>query len=286
MTNKEKYKKVFDVLASSEQISLEVEQLKNNKNKNRRFGGFGEFGEFGMRKVAAAMAICLLLAVSGTGVYAAVSYYGIFGIENLYTNATGANEVREAEYSMEMCKIDVEGIDYSEYYSADGNMEKVVASSDKKLAEVGKNIAITEAEINQYTVFYELQGEENPEEKALSYAKERNALYVKAMENGYDVTDEEVYAYLDELKAMLQKDNNQEMYQSAMEGFLSEDDYWAYEFAVYKVDLPIQKYNAAMKETYREKSNLSEEEFEKAWSEEFEQMKEEAVREQNFRKSM
>lgn len=237
-----------------------------------------------MRKIAAAMAICLLLAVSGTVVYAAVSYYGIFGIENLYTNATGANEVREAEYSMEMCKIDVEGIDYSEYYSADGNMEKVVASSDKKLAEVGKNIAITETEINQYTVFYELQGEENPEEKALSYAKERNALYVKAMENGYDVTDEEVYAYLDELKAMLQKDNNQEMYQSAMEGFLSEDDYWAYEFAVYKVDLPIQKYNAAMKETYREKSNLSGEEFEKAWSEEFEQMKEEAVREQNFRK--
>ena len=39
-----------------------------------------------------------------------------------------------------------------------------------------------------------------------------------------------------------------------------------------------------MKETYREKSNLSGEEFEKAWSEEFEQMKEEAVREQNFRK--
>ena len=31
MTNKEKYKKAFDVLASSEQISLEV-QIKSGKN--------------------------------------------------------------------------------------------------------------------------------------------------------------------------------------------------------------------------------------------------------------
>ena len=33
MTNKEKYKKAFDVLASSEQISLEVENMANKKRK-------------------------------------------------------------------------------------------------------------------------------------------------------------------------------------------------------------------------------------------------------------
>ena len=31
MTNKEKYKKAFDVLAASEKISLEVDQMKNKK---------------------------------------------------------------------------------------------------------------------------------------------------------------------------------------------------------------------------------------------------------------
>lgn len=69
MTNKEKYKKVFDVLASSEQIFLEVDQVKSNKKKNKRYG---------MKNVAAAIAACVILAVTGTGVYAAVSYYGIF----------------------------------------------------------------------------------------------------------------------------------------------------------------------------------------------------------------
>lgn len=207
---------------------------------------------------------------------------GIFEIERLYTNATGSNAVLEAKYSTEINEIVPEGIDYSEYYSYDGNMEQVIENTEEEIAEVGENIAITQAEIEQYESFYELQGEKNAEEKAISYAEERNALYVRAIENGYDVTDEEVYAYLDKLKAMLQEESNQEMYRSAMKGFSSEEDYWAYEFTVYKVDLPIQKYNAAMEEAYREKTNLSEEEFDEAWSEEFEQMKEEAVDEQNY----
>lgn len=216
------------------------------------------------------------------GVALVVIAGGILGIGKLYTNATGANAVLEEKYSSEINEIAAEGIDYSEYYSADGDMEQVIENAEEEIAEVGENIAITEEEVNQYEAFYELQGEKDAEEKALSYAEERNALYVKAIENGYDVTDEEVYAYLDELKAMLQEENNQEMYHSAMEGFESEEDYWAYEFTVYKVDLPIQKYNAAMEEAYREKSNLNENEFDKAWSEEFEEIKEEAVKEQNF----
>lgn len=207
---------------------------------------------------------------------------GIFGIERLYTNATGSNAVLEEKYSTEINEIVPEGIDYSEYYSDDGDMEQVIENTEEEIVEVGENIAITQAEIEQYETFYELQGEKNAKEKAISYAEERNALYVKAIENGYDVTDEEVYAYLDKLKAMLQEESNQEMYRSAMKGFLSEEDYWAYEFTVYKVDLPIQKYNAAMEEAYREKENLSEEEFDEAWSEEFEQMKEQAVVEQNY----
>lgn len=64
MTNKEKYKKAFNVLASSEPISLEVNAM---KNKKRKLSG----------NIAAAVAICVLLAGGGTGVYAAAKYLGV-----------------------------------------------------------------------------------------------------------------------------------------------------------------------------------------------------------------
>lgn len=66
MTNKERYKKVFDVLASTEQLSMEVNQMKKARNKI-----------YGMKNVAVAAVICIVLFGAGTGVYAAVKYFGI-----------------------------------------------------------------------------------------------------------------------------------------------------------------------------------------------------------------
>ena len=40
MTNKEKYKKAFDVLASSETISLEADNMMNKKQKKSIFSNF------------------------------------------------------------------------------------------------------------------------------------------------------------------------------------------------------------------------------------------------------
>lgn len=71
MTNKEKYKKAFDVLASSEQLSLEVNRMKNNRVKKSS-----------VRKVAAVFAVCMVLAGTGTGVYAAVKHFGILDFSN------------------------------------------------------------------------------------------------------------------------------------------------------------------------------------------------------------
>ena len=68
MTNKEKYKKAFDVLVSSEQISLEVNTMKNKR--------------FRIKNVAAAVAICCILGGAGTGVYAAAKYFGIMDFAN------------------------------------------------------------------------------------------------------------------------------------------------------------------------------------------------------------
>ncbi|MBO5155171.1 MAG: hypothetical protein J6C00_12600 [Eubacterium sp.] len=66
MTNREKYKKAFDVLAASEKISLEVDQMKNKKQKSNY-----------KRSIVAAIAVLVVVTAAGSGVYAAAKYWGI-----------------------------------------------------------------------------------------------------------------------------------------------------------------------------------------------------------------
>ncbi len=64
--NKEKYKKAFDVLAASENLSLEGMQM--NSKKEKRSNG---------RKIAAAAAAFAVIIMAGTGVHAAMRHWGI-----------------------------------------------------------------------------------------------------------------------------------------------------------------------------------------------------------------
>ena len=66
MTNKEKYKKAFDVLAASEKISLEVDQMKNKKQKSNY-----------KKSIVAAIAVLVVVTAAGSGVYAAARHWGI-----------------------------------------------------------------------------------------------------------------------------------------------------------------------------------------------------------------
>lgn len=95
--------------------------------------------------------------------------------------------------------------------------------------------------------FYRMQGmsEEEAKEQAITYLNEREQLYEEAVKAGYDVTDSEVEAYLEELKQTLYRADNSEDVMAVMEQFDSEEDYWKYEFEVYKKDLPIIKYREA-----------------------------------------
>ena len=76
-----------------------------------------------------------------------------------------------------------------------------------------------------YTKFYEITYDKTlSEKKAIAYAKERNALYVAAMQNGYQVTDEQVKAYVEELKQNLDGIWTKEQKEKLLSGFASEDD--------------------------------------------------------------
>ena len=82
---------------------------------------------------------------------------------------------------------------YIESLSVNGlsrSQKKEYLSRDDIYA-VGNNIAVSKAEVQQYTDFYLNNGEseENAQKLAEKDAMERNALYVAAIQNGYEVTE-------------------------------------------------------------------------------------------------
>ena len=102
------------------------------------------------------------------------------------------------------------------------------------------------------TEFYMLAGytESTAREKAIKYMLERDATYQKAISEGYSVTDEEVWAYLDELKEIINGATNKDEAQALINQFDSEEEYWQHEFEVYKINLPIEKYLNSVKQDY------------------------------------
>ena len=155
----------------------------------------------------------------------------------------------------------------------------------------GKSASVTEADIKQGTDFYVLSGmdEEAAREEAIKYMMKREALYAEAVRNGYSVTDDEVRAYLEELKQTIASADNKEDVEAVIKGFGSEDEYWEYEFNIYKTDLPIQKYTKSLKVEYENNDISSEVQGISVNSDEdfndfFERYKEELVEKQNYQK--
>ena len=108
---------------------------------------------------------------------------------------------------------------------------------------------------------------------------ERNALYVAAIQNGFSVTDEEIQEWLTELRTMLENDTTG-VYQAALDGFDSEEAYWAYEYEVYRVDLPIQNYVSSLQQGI---NVISEHGNYNSDTEAFNEMKHQLADEQNFK---
>ena len=93
---------------------------------------------------------------------------------------------------------------------------------------IGKNSVITNKDIDQATESFKLSGmdEQAAREEAIKYMSQREALYQAAKENGYSVTDTEVWDYLDELKATINNADNKEDVFAIMNQFETEEDYW------------------------------------------------------------
>ena len=159
-----------------------------------------------------------------------------------------------------ICSISAIASEYSESESFDfsgwGQTLKNVAekpsksrsrtAADETLVQ-GKEVAISESDVDMGTQFYQAAGftEEEAREQSVEYFKEYEAMYAEAIAKGYSATDEEIEGYLEEMKASIFSDTTDEttqaQYREMIGQFDSEEDYWNYEKEVYRKQLPIEK---------------------------------------------
>ena len=181
------------------------------------------------------------------------------------------------------------GSQYSELFKNWG--QKLKEYSDKENTETEQlqpqnMIMLSEEDIQLATSFYELQGydESSARTEAETYLLEREALYQEAIKNGYTVTDEEVWTYLDELKKIIDSAENKEDVYAIMSAFDSEDEYWAYEFKVYQKNLPIQNYVKSLETQFYEEYSTSEKAkgIEQTCEDYFENYKQELVQQKQY----
>lgn len=178
--------------------------------------------------------------------------------------------------------------------SAWGKILKVYSENEEvekpEIYMLGNSAQITEADIKQGTELFVLSGmdREQAREEAIKYAMKREALYEEAINNGYTVTDEEVRAYLEELKEAINSADNKEDALQVIKAFDSEKKYWDFEFEVYKKDLPIQKYVESLEIMYKAKDTKFSEQtvqtdYEEDFNSFFEKYKEKLAEEQNYK---
>ena len=179
---------------------------------------------------------------------------------------------------------------YETKFSDWGNLLKQYVNDEngnEMIYARGKNGVITNKEVEQAMMFYTTFGmnQEDARKQAVLYVEEREALYQQAIEAGYTVTDQEVYDYLEKLKVFIEQSDNKEDAMAIIEQFDSEEDYWNYEFEVYKKDLPIQKYMAAKEKEFKEVAPQAKSinEIEEEWQDYYEQIKAQAVENEDFK---
>ena len=119
--------------------------------------------------------------------------------------------------------------------------------------------------------------------EAIKYVEEEQALYVKAIAEGYDVNEKEIDEYVDNMKDTVNSADNKEDIKKVIDEFDSEDDFWDYQRIVAKTDLPIINYTKALEKQYR-KEHVNDEDVDEGWNKEYESIKSKLVKEQKYKK--
>ena len=170
------------------------------------------------------------------------------------------------------------------------NLKKDYDSDEMTVYFKGKTAEITKKDLEMSIDNLVLSGlkEENAIKEAVKLTMEREALYEEAVAEGFNVTDDEIKAYLEELKGMMDKADNKAQVETIIKGFGSEEKYWDFEFSIYKKDLPIIKYQEALEKQYNDKNmklrlDMVKPTYKEGFGGFLEQYKEALVKDQSFR---
>jgi|GEM_PF-2059958 len=145
----------------------------------------------------------------------------------------------------------------------------------------GKDTVITKDEVIIYEKFFSEIGEDDPYQKASDYAKRRHALYAAAVKEGYAVSDNDVNAYLDDLRSMLKKALSDNEFSYMAPSLNPNTSYWDYEFWICRIDLPIKNYEEALKKSLIGAAGVQSVTGKK-WEEELEKANDRLVQEQDY----
>lgn len=170
------------------------------------------------------------------------------------------------------------------------NIQKNENDKDKIADEIvlsGKNIAISQNEINESMRFYIAQGEDKKKAKedAVKCLKEYNALYSNAIKKGYYVTEKEVDEYIEQLKKQLKESENSDDVEAIISSYGDEKEYWAKMKDIYMKRLVVEKYTKDLLESFNSsyKGEIGTEKYENDWENYFNKIKSAAVKKECFK---
>lgn len=150
---------------------------------------------------------------------------------------------------------------------------------------IGEHGMITVDEVELAKYCYSLQGltDEEAEKAAVNDCMKREATYQKACREGYSVTDQEIWDFINEYKLTIKEAENYNELEQIMSQFDSEQDYWNFQFSIYKKDLVIIKFIQDYQADFNQNNNFQDaSERDAAWSACYDKLRNDLVAEENF----
>ena len=156
---------------------------------------------------------------------------------------------------------------------------------EDKIYILGESAKIMKDELDRGILYYKSAGksDEDAKELAATYFMQYEAMYEKAIEDGYSVDNKEIEEQVEYEKTIFHGGTLNELSknetQKIMDQFESEDAYWEFQKKVYTKQLPIQYMVSDIEKKYfSENPDATEEE----WIEFFEQYKYRLVKDQKY----
>lgn len=233
-----------------------------------------------MNKKRLCIFVLSMLFVGMIGYFPAKAYLGEQG------KMTKWGQVLSQHYNAEETERNTNDVDNYKLSTKGRNAQNFVSGDE--VFEEGTDVLVTKKEVEIAKELYILQGlcEDDAENKATQYMEEYNAMYIEAIDNGFDVSDKEIEEYISNSKMMSQQIANADEFNKIISQFDSEEEYWEYEKTVSQKQLPIQKYVASLENKYSNDTNseLNTKGDNKSWNKELDIIKKNACEKQKFKK--